>query len=356
MKTMTKTAIILAFSLCGGATAQQAQTVQPVRTAPEPKLIAPTGLPPAPTGLAPAETASTTQHGERRDRGYVLGPGDQVIVHAMNVDEITDKPLTVDLDGTIRLPVVGRVQAAGLTTPQLEGQIAERLRTYLLHPDVSVSIAEFRSQPVSVIGAVKNPGVQQVQGRKTVVEMLSMAGGLDPAAGSTVKITRLLERGRIPLPNAKDDPTGQFSVAEINLKSIMDAKNPEENILVEPFDVISVPRADTVYVIGEVPKAGGFVLNDHEEITVLQALSMAGGMNNTAKPSESRILRRMPGQESRTEIPINLKKILEGKGKDVPMQAEDILFIPNSVPKRAALRAAEAAVQMATGVVIWGRY
>jgi len=244
---------------------------------------------------------------------------------------------------------------AGLTAAQVEAEITKRLKTYVLRPDISVAVTEFHGQPVSVIGSVRTPGVQQVQGRKTLVEMLSLAGGLDPTAGTTLRITRRMEWGRIPLTNAKDDPTGAYSVAEVSLKSIMEARNPEENILVKPNDVISVPRAPTIYVIGQVMKSGGFVLNDRESMTALQALSMAGGLDKTARPRESRILRKPAEGSTWKEIPIDLKKVLEGKGPDVPLEGDDILVVPSSLPQKAALRALEAAVQAGTGIVIWRR-
>jgi len=288
--------------------------------------------------------------------GYVLGAGDQISIHVLGVDEISDKPTIVDLNGYIRIPLAGRIRASGLTLQQFESDIAKRLSTYVLHPDVSVSVIEFRSQPISVVGAVKNPGTQQVQGRKTLLEVLSQAGGIDSAnAGSILKLTRLKEWGPIPLPNATTDPTNQFSIAQINLRSLMAATSPEENIQIKPNDVISVPRAGTVYVIGEVVKSGGFLLSDSPEITVLQALSMAGGLDKMAQPKHARILRRSNGEAERTEIPVNLTDVLEGKTPDLKMQSEDILFVPNNLPKRAAVRAIEAAVQMGTGIVIWGR-
>jgi len=289
------------------------------------------------------------------DKGYILGPGDQITVRILNVEESTDKPIPIDLTGQIRLPMIGRLTVEGLTVAQAETEIGQRLRAFVLHPDVTVLVAEYRSQPVSVIGAVKNPGVQQVQGRKTLVEMLSLAGGLDTTARNTLKITRRVEWGRIPLPNAADDSTGQFSIAEVNLKSIMEGRNPAENILIQPHDVISVPRAEVVYVIGQVQKAGGFTVNEQENVTVLQALSMAGGVDRTAQPQNARILRRQSTGTSRTEIAVDLKKVLEGKSPDIGMQPDDILFVPSSTPKKAAIRAAEAAVQMATGIVIWRR-
>ena len=296
---------------------------------------------------APAEPASGTAP------GYILGPGDQLSVRAANMEEINDKPIPIDLSGSIRLPLIGRFQVSGMTVAEAEGELARRLGTYMRHPDVTLSVAEFRSQPVSVIGAVKNPGVQQVQGRKTLVEMLSLVGGPDiAAAGSTLKITRRLEWGRVPLPHAADDPTGQFSIAEVSLKSLLAAKNPEDNILVKPYDVISVPRADLVYVMGQVMKAGAFALNDSNGVTVLQAVSLAGGLDKTAKPQDAKILRHLPGASSRTEVAVNLKKVLEGQTPDVQLQPEDILFVPNNVPKNATLRAIEAAIQAGTFAVL----
>jgi len=285
--------------------------------------------------------------GKREVRSdYILGPGDQLTIHVVNLEEINDRPILIDLSGCIRLPMVGQIPVSGLTIEQVGSEIGKRLAVYMKHPDVSVSVTEFRSQPVSVIGSVRNPGVQQVQGHKTLLEMLSLAGGVDnTTAGSTLKITRRLDWGPIPLPSATNDFTNQFSVAEVSLKSLLDASKPEENIAVKPYDVISVPRGETVYVIGQVLKAGGFVLNDTEQVTVLQALSMAGGLDKLAQPQHARILRRIPKESSRTEIPVDINKILNGKSTDVRMQAQDILFVPSSIPKRAAIRVIEAAIQ-----------
>jgi polysaccharide biosynthesis/export protein len=288
--------------------------------------------------------------------GYVLGSGDQISLRILGVEEISDKPMAVDLNGYLHIPLAGQIRASGLTIQQLESEIESRLKTYVLRPDVSISIIEFRSQPVSVIGAVKNPGTLQLRGRKTLLEILSEAGGVDNAnAGSILKITRRKEWGAIPLPNAQSDATKQFSVAQISIKSLISAFHPEENIQIKPYDVVSVPRADTVYVIGEVVKSGGFLLSDNTEVTVLQALSMAGGLDKMAQPKEARILRRTHDRTERTEIPVNIKNMLTGTIPDVEMKPDDILFVPNNIPKRAAVRAIEAAVQMGTGVIIFRR-
>ena len=300
-----------------------------------------------------APSAGKTQAKAHPD--YVLGAGDQISVRVLNEEEFSDKPIQIDMGGYVRIPVVGRLQVAGMTVAQVENEVSTRLKRYLLRPDVSVSIAEFHSQPVSVIGSVRNPGVHQVQGRKSLVEMLSLAGGLENTAGPTLKITRRIENGRIPMAGAHDDPTGQYSLAEVSLKSILEARKPEENILIQPHDVISVPRAETVYVMGQVVKSGGFVLTDNETISVLQAVSMAGGLDRAAKPQNAMILRRTPEGLQRAEVPVNLRQILDGKQPDVRMQPEDILYVPDNVPKRAFLRGLEAAVQAGTGVVIFRR-
>lgn len=229
-----------------------------------------------PGQLLPVPVEPTPQ-GETVQASYRLGPDDQLLIRALDAEEISDKPIRIDVSGFVRLPMVGRVRATGLTVEEFENELKDRLRVYIKDPQVAVMVTEFRSQPVSVIGAVSRPGIVQLEGRKTLVEVLSLAGGLTADAGYRVKITRRLEFGRIPLPSAADDPTAQYSVAEVELQSVMQARNPQENVLVQPFDVISVPRAELVYVMGQVKKAGGFVLRDRETMSVLQALSLAEG-------------------------------------------------------------------------------
>ncbi len=287
---------------------------------------------------------------------YILGPQDQISIQAVGVQEFGDRPYRIDVDGFIRLPLIGRLKAAGLTVQQLEAQLSERLGQFVLSPDVSVSIVEFRSQPVSVIGAVRNPGIYQLQGSKTLIEILSLAGGLAPEAGYTVKITRRVEHGKIPLANAAPDPSGAFYIAEVALPQIMDGARPAENIVILADDVVSVPRAKMVYVVGQVARAGGFALQDRDTLSALKALSLAGGLGPSAAPQNARILRPAPAGGNRAEIAVNLKKILASQSSDVPLQSEDILFIPPSGPKKALARAVEAAIQVTTGVIIYHPY
>jgi polysaccharide export outer membrane protein len=286
---------------------------------------------------------------------YVLGPEDQINIRVLNADEIDSKPVRIDSQGFLRLPLVGNIRAGGLTVDQLEAELVKRLKTYLQDPQVAVSVTEFRSQPVSVIGSVKNPGVQQVQGRKTLLEMLSMAGGIDAEAGHAIKITRRKEYGPIPLKTVAADPSGNYTVADVDLASLLDARSPQENIEVRPYDVITVPRGELVYVMGQVRRPGGFVLRQRETLSALQALSLAEGLDTAAAPQNARILRTIAGVPQRTEIFIDLRKILQGKGTDVALLPNDVLFIPNSASKKAIVRGLEAALQIGTGVAIYRR-
>jgi polysaccharide export outer membrane protein len=194
-----------------------------------------------------------------------------------------------------------------------------------------------------------------MNGPKTLFEVLSLAGGLNPDASNRVKITRAVSEGPLPLPKAVSDKTGEFYIGELNVRNVMEASNPDENIIVLSNDVITVPKAEMVYVVGAVRKAGGFPLFEKEQISVLQAVSLAEGLEKVASARKARILRQANPGEQRTEVTVNVEKIFSGQAQDVQLQANDILFIPNSVAKSASMRALEAAIQAGTGVAIWGR-
>jgi len=296
--------------------------------------------------------ASVSNNSQSRSQ-YVLGPDDSLKIWALGVDEISDKPVRIDTAGYVDLPLLGRVQAAGMTVEQFEASLLQRLHSEVKDPRVSVELVDFGSQPVTIIGAVNQPGVHQLQGRKTLAEVLSLAGGLKTDCGPRINISRSLKFGEIPLPTANTDSTGQFSIADVDVKQLMEAKNPALNIAIQPNDVITVPQAEMVYVIGEVKKPGGIVLSEKSSVSVLEALSYAEGLTGTPSAQHSKILRPVPGQTQRQEIALDLKKILAGKGEDIALRPNDILFVPTSTPKKAAVRAAEAAIQTATGVVIW---
>src|SRR3954451_301127 len=248
---------------------------------------------------------------------YRLGPEDSLSVRVLEVEEIQhDRPIKIDNSGFIDLPLVGHLRAAGRTAPELEDEIAIRLRKFVHDPKVSVHVAEYRSQPVSVLGAVNTPGVHQLQGPKRLLEILSLAGGLRPDAGSTIQITRDKALGTLDISGAKTDESGKFVTAEIDLDMLLKGTSPASNILMLPHDVVSVTKADLVYVIGEVKKAGGFTLRAREQMTVLQALSLAEGLERTPASSHSKILRAQPQSGQRKEIPVNVSKILASQAPD----------------------------------------
>ncbi len=286
---------------------------------------------------------------------YTLGAHDQVRVLALHAPEIPRDALAIDDEGYLHLPLVGRVRAAGQTLEQLEAALREQLKEFVLEPEVAVTLVSQRNLPVSVIGSVKTPGVYQVTERKRLIEMLSLAGGLRDDAGPKLTVTRQLARGRVALPGAHDDSTGQFSVAEVDNDALTRGMNPSLNVIIEPQDVVSVRRADLVYVIGEVKKPGGFTLREKESVRVLQALAMAEGGLATASTKSAKIMRPKPDSSDRTEIAVNLKRVMQGLDPDVLMQPDDILVVPPNVARSVALRTVEAAVQTATGVIIWRR-
>lgn len=284
---------------------------------------------------------------------YILGPNDQIRVHVLHLDEIGSEPVRIDMQGYINIALAGRLHAGGLTVESLEGAIAERLKSYLLNPTVSVTVVEYHSQPVSILGAVNQPGVHQLQGRLRLFEALSLADGLRPDAGDQIKITRRKEWGALPLEGTITDPSGEFSIGSVSTKSVMEASNPEENIELKPNDVISVPKAKLVYIVGSVRRPGGFALNEKDSISVLQAISLAEGLEKTAAAGKAVILRNANAGAQGAEVPINVGSILSGKSKDMQLNANDILFIPESKAKAIALRAAEALVQTGTGMAIY---
>jgi polysaccharide biosynthesis/export protein len=281
---------------------------------------------------------------------YILGPNDEIVVLALDAEEISNKPIRVTTSGDISLPLVGRVHVAGMTIEDVEKELVERLKVYIRQPELAINITQFKSQPVSVFGAVGAPGVVQLEGRRTLIEVLAMAGGLKGDAGSTVKVTRRSEWGAIPLATAKSE--GSYSVAEVSIRAIEDASRPEDNIQILPHDVISVARAQVVYVMGEVRKPGGFALNEKGTISLIEALARAEGFGSTASQSNAKIIRPVPGS-NRIEIPVNLADVLKGKSRDMMLQPDDILYVPSSYAKGTARRTLDTIISLTTGMLIY---
>ncbi len=316
-------------------------------------LVAPVSAWTATADEAPADSTAPVSTVKDPPSSYVLGPNDQVSVDVVELPEINAKSYRIDSGGSISLPLIGRVQAAGLTLKQFEDELTARLQTQVRNPHLVTGLVETRSQPVSVMGFVNTPGTQQLTGSKTLFDVIAMAGGLKPEAGDMIKITRIPAEGPLPLKNAVTDKGTGDSTGEVSVRDVVELRDPKANILVRPYDQISVGRAPVVYVIGDVRKAGGFALTQRRTISAVEALSLAEGLTPTASAGHARILRVSTGP-TREHIPVDLKKILAGKAPDIELQPEDVLFVPNNTTKRVATRAAETALTTISGLIIWG--
>jgi polysaccharide export outer membrane protein len=287
-----------------------------------------------------------------------ISPDDLLEVYVVDVAEIS-REYRVSPGGSITVPLLNDpIPATGLVPAQLAQAIGERLRAagMVTNPQVTVAIKESRLRCVAVTGAVSRPQLYPFSGRTTLLDVISQAGGLAEEAGTTAVITRgdlamrVLSRGR-------RDGTDLPRVVTADLKRLLETGDSELNLDLYPGDRVTVQRAGVFYVVGAVNRPGGFTLKNYrEEMTVLKALALAEDLKPTAIRNKAMILRkntRMP--EGREEIALNLQKILAGRAPDQPVKADDILFVPDSSSKRAMRRGAEAAIQIATGVIIWRR-
>jgi polysaccharide export outer membrane protein len=267
-------------------------------------------------------------------QNYVLGPNDQILIRVPQADEINERPFRVDAEGFITLPIVGRVRAAGFTVQALEAELEVRLREFIREPQVSISVTNFRSEPVFFMGAFRTPGIYTLQGRRTLIEMLSLVGGLQANASRRMRVTRRTEYGPIPLPSAVLSPDKKSSTVEISMESLTQNVNPEEDLVLQSYDIVTAERAERVYVSGEVVKTSAIELADRDSISVAQALTEAGGFTQFATRDHVRVLRPIMGTTLRAEIDVDLKRVFEGKDVDFPLMPNDVLFVPRAT-KRA---------------------
>ena len=283
---------------------------------------------------------------------YRLGPDDEVTVDAVGAPEIAGRSYRVDPGGDIRLPLIGAIHATGLSVPELEAELSQRLDRYLREPRVSVAVTSFGSRPVSVLGEIGAPGVHQVEGGRTLTETLSMAGGVKAEAGPGLTLTRRVEQGEPKLPGAELDSSGRFWVAHVDLTALIEGRSPAHDIAVAPHDVLSVPRADRAYVIGAVESPGAFPLRARDGLSVLEALAHAGGLAKHADVKKARIL-SPDGAGGRSERFVNLKSIMAGASDEPMLRPDDVLFIPLNGGKAAVAQLGRAALSIGTGAAIW---
>src|SRR5258705_4211060 len=264
-----------------------------------------------------------------------IGIGDLLQITMFGTQDF-NSDFRVSPSGDISLPPLGMVHVAGLSTSEAERSIEDQLREggFYREPRISVFQKEYATQGVSILGEVKNPGVYPLLADRHLLDLLSQAGGLTPNASKTISVTH----------------AGASTPSVVTL-----SKDPElaatSNPAILPCDTVVVATARVVQVIGDVNKPGGFVINDN--LTVLQALALPGGKTPMAALDKAQVVRQVKG--TRESVPISLKRILNGRDKDIRLQPEDILFIPSSAGKNAVSRSMQAILQAAVGVAIYRR-
>ena len=272
-------------------------------------------------------------------RTLKIGGGDLLEVKVYGVPELTDS-VRVSARGDVSLPLVGSVHLDGLTSEQGEKLIEQKLKDggYLRDPHVSIFVKEYVTQGISVMGEVAKPGIYPLLGTRRLFDALSNAGGTTAKAGKVISITHRENPEHPQLVSMSNDP----------------AKSSETNVEILPGDTIVVSKAGVIYVVGEVTKPGGFVMENNESLSVLQAIALAEGLGHNYSLKGVKIIRKTP--EGLKDVPVPLKDMMEGKGgQDIALQSEDVLFIPASAGKNAARRTLEAVVQMATGMAVYRR-
>lgn len=331
------------------AFAQQQKTAVPPATA----------TPNKPISVVAAETneriSRLAQASDLKQGEYTIGTGDLLGIEVFDVPELS-RDVRVNDTGYISLPLMpAKVRATGLTPYQLQDKLAELLQTNGLvsTPEVTVSIKEQHSQPITVIGSIKTPMVIQATHSITLLQALSQAGGIADDAGSTVIVTRPASEVADPDNPGFTKTSGSSQTFTINLADVLESGDARFNIPLAGGDVVSVPRAGIIYVVGAVQKPGGFLLqNDLDRMTMLKMLSLAGGTTNTAKVKNAVILRKNPDTGQRDQVPVDVGKVMHLKSPDLQLQANDILFVPDSSGLRALHRAGDVALTLTTGIGI----
>jgi polysaccharide export outer membrane protein len=342
---------------------------------------------------------------------YTIGNGDLLTISVFDVPELA-RDVRVSQAGTISIPLVpARLHISGLTEIQAEQMIADVLEANGLvsHPEVGVTVKEHRSRPVTIVGAVAHPMVAESDHDLTLLEALAGAGGISPDAGDTIIVTRVKAAAFVQVPNpppiaesapgaavapgdspalspvddrspvanssapafpspeqmaqtpaaADKAPSSQDTnqpsgnIITINLNELLESGDTRNNIPLQAGDVVTVPHAGIVYVLGAVNKPGGFVLsNDRTQLTTMKILALAGGLTRVAKMDHAVIIRK-DSQGKQTETQVDLKKVIKRQAEDLQMRASDILYIPDSRGKQVFYQTLQAAAVIGTAVVVY---
>jgi polysaccharide export outer membrane protein len=361
---------------------------------------------------------AATPHATPPLSDYVIGTGDLISVQVFDVPEIS-RELRVSQTGTIGIPLIPvRLRVSGLTEIQAERKIEEVLEANGLvsHPEVTVTVKEKKSRPITIVGAVAHPMVYEADRQVRLIDVLAAAGGITGDAGDHVIITRperdssadasqdpssaeppsISQEDAAPAsaqgggtsqgaaqqatnssptsaaasPSPADSPAEPTKVASaladssevppplantitVNLNQILETGDMANNIVILPGDVVTVPHAGIVYVLGAVGRPGGYtVSNDRAQLTTLKVLSLAGGLSRTAK-SDRAVIVRKDGSGQQREVEVDLKKVMKFQSEDVQLRPSDILYVPNSGGKTLAYRLVELSVAVGSGVLLY---
>jgi polysaccharide export outer membrane protein len=298
--------------------------------------------PPQSGGVVTSSRASTS------DERYRIGPGDILEVLVYNQPQLSRPTLRVDGRGMIRMPLLeGEILAACKTESDLAKELTVRYQEYQKNPQVDIYVKEFNSQPVAIVGAVNSPGRFQLQRRIRLLELLTFAGGPSTTAGENVQIVHapgapMICEGE---SEASGDDTTKDSLSTYQLNRTMRADD-SANPYLRPGDIVMVPTADQIYVMGSVNAPQAIALKD--QLTVSRAIMMAGGVSKEGQQDKVKIIRQAE-DGSKTTMMVNLKEINKGTAQDVALQRNDVVEVGRPGGAKAVLHTlADSIVPMAT--------
>ena len=322
-------------------------------------------------GLAAMQLAAQPAPSEMQEVGNAnlpsqrLGADDLIAVSVYDAPELT-RTIRVEPTGEIHLPLLeGGIPASGLYARELESTIAGALKTgeILVEPIVKVTVVEYASRPVAVIGAVKKPVNFQVEGTVTLLDALARAEGLTEDAGPEILVTRKIATstsgvgiGSSPPPlDLTEEPGRETRI--ISVKQLLEQGDSSLNIPLTGGEEIIVPKAKQIFVVGNVKKPGAFPVRGETDYTVLQLVALSEGLAPFAE--NIAYIVRGSGSPNAQQIPVELKKIMKRESPDLQLQPEDILYIPDNSARRTTMtvldRIANFGVSTASGVLIWRR-
>jgi polysaccharide export outer membrane protein len=268
-----------------------------------------------------------------------IGPGDLIAISVSDCPDLT-RSFRVAFDGTLPLPFLKeRILAAGKEPPEIEAEIASALvrDEILVHPIVSAAVMEYRSVPVSVVGAVKHAITFQAIGKVTLLDALARADGLTTDAGGEIIISHPAPAGSLQAG----------LLQRISVKSLYDEADPVQNIRLQGGEEIRVPAAGKVWVVGNVKKPGSFPIREANDVSIMTVVAQSEGfLPYTNKMAF--IYRREAGKDQRNEIPVELARIMKRQAPDVQLQANDILYIPDSTGRRVTAQTIERIIGFGT--------